>query len=179
MGGRIWVESKTGLGSRFNIEAPFDLAQDPGCAADPEPVRAMRGSRDLRILAVDDNAVNLLVLEQLLAAFDLSIDKAGSGAEALDRLAHVSYDLVLMDIQMPGMSGIEALQRLRGAAGPNQFIPVIALTADVASGGRERYIDFGFDDQASKPIQLNVLMETMSRVLAGATSAPKTAANAA
>ena len=88
-------------------------------------------------------------------------------------------DVIVMDIQMPGMSGIEALQRLRGAAGPNQFIPVIALTADLASGGRERYIDFGFDDQASKPIQLNVLMETMSRVLAGATSAPKTAANAA
>ncbi len=181
MGGRVWVESKTGLGSRFNIEAPFDFAQDPG-KAEPAPAAAsVEDPADLRILAVDDNAVNLLVLEQLLAAFDLSIDKASSGSEALDRLDHAPYDLVLMDIQMPGMSGIEVLQRLRATSGPNRAIPVIALTADVASGGRERYIALGFDDQASKPIQLNALIETMTRVLAAPSreTPAKAAANAA
>ena len=164
MGGRVWVESKTGLGSRFNIEAPFDLAQDPG-KAEPAPAAAsVEDPADLRILAVDDNAVNLLVLEQLLAAFDLSIDKASSGSEALDRLDHAPYDLVLMDIQMPGMSGIEVIQVLRQKPA-TATTPIIAVTALAMPGDRERCLLAGADDYLSKPLHMRGLLETILRYL--------------
>jgi CheY-like chemotaxis protein len=120
------------------------------------------------VLAVDDNAVNLLVLEQMLGAFGHHVVKAASGAEGLAAAAQAPFDVVLMDIQMPGMSGVEALKRLRAGGGPNARTPVVAVTADVVSGGRDRYCGLGFDDHASKPIQIAELMATIARALAGA-----------
>jgi CheY-like chemotaxis protein len=124
----------------------------------------------LRILAVDDNAVNLLVLEQVLTTFGHDVSKAASGPEALEALAAQPFDVVLLDIQMPEMTGIEVLELLRGADGPNRDAPVVALTADVTSGGRERYLGLGFTEHASKPIQIQEVMETIGRALAA--SAP-------
>ena len=106
------------------------------------------------MLAVDDNAVNLLVLDQLLASFGHEVAKASSGAEALEAMGTRRFDLVLLDIQMPGMTGVEVLQRLRADEGPNQDAPVVALTADVTSGGRRRYLELGFTEHSPKPIQI-------------------------
>jgi CheY-like chemotaxis protein len=117
---------------------------------------------------VDDNGVNLLVFEQLLTTFGHEVVKAASGPEALELAAAQPFDIVLMDIQMPGMSGIEALEALRAAPGPNRTTPVVAITADVTSGGRDRYLELGFDDHASKPIQIKTLTDAMARALAPA-----------
>jgi CheY-like chemotaxis protein len=76
------------------------------------------------------------------------------------------FDLILLDIQMPGMTGIEVLQRLRAGDGPNRDAPVVALTADVTSGGRRRYLELGFTEHSSKPIQIQELMESIARALA-------------
>ncbi|WP_421931983.1 ATP-binding protein [Phenylobacterium sp.] len=164
MGGRVWVESQLGHGSTFHVEAIFDLAQAPAAAA--EPVAEETPAADLDVLIVDDNPINLLVLQQILCAFGHRVEKAASGQAALDLLACRPFDLTLMDIQMPGMSGAQVLQRLRAGSGPNQAIPVIALTADVTSGGRAHYLELGFTEHTAKPIQIPALMSAMSRAMA-------------
>ncbi|WP_309605702.1 ATP-binding protein [Phenylobacterium sp.] len=174
MDGRIWAESRPGEGSTFHIELPLRLAT-PGTpratahrpAPTPEPAADLR---PLAVLAVDDNAVNLTVLDQLLSALGHEVTKAASGAEALQMLAQRPFDLVLMDIQMPGMTGIEALSLLRETPGANRAVPVIALTADVTSGGREHYRALGFTEHGAKPIEVRDLMEAMARALEPSTA---------
>jgi CheY-like chemotaxis protein len=121
---------------------------------------------NLQVLAVDDNAVNLLVLDQLLSSFGHEVAKVSSGAEALAALAVRPFDLILLDIQMPGMTGVEVLERLRAGDGPNRQAPVVALTADVTSGGRKRYLELGFTEHSPKPIQIEALMESITRAMA-------------
>ncbi|MBU1375090.1 MAG: response regulator [Alphaproteobacteria bacterium] len=166
MGGRVWVESELGQGSTFHVEIPLDVVQDAiGAAeADENEVQPMAVEM-LRVLAVDDNAVNLLVLDQLLTSLGHTVSKASSGAEALRALGDETFDLVLTDIQMPGLTGLDVLETLRAAPGPNQAIPVIALTADVTSGGRQRYLDQGFTEHAAKPIQLQDLLGAVVRAV--------------
>ncbi|MFC3068557.1 ATP-binding protein [Phenylobacterium soli] len=167
MGGRIWVESQLGLGSTFHIEVPLALSQ--GALRKPSPAKAPEEPEleaGLHVLCVDDNATNLLVLDQLLTSLGHAVVKAASGPEALEVMGAQAFDLVLLDIQMPGMSGVEVLQNLRATPGPNQRAPVVALTADVTSGGRTRYLELGFTEHASKPIQILDLTEAMARALA-------------
>jgi signal transduction histidine kinase/CheY-like chemotaxis protein len=168
MGGRIWATSQVGQGSRFHIELSLERAREDqvsGASAtpshEPGPPQA-----SLDVLIVDDNEINLLVLEQLLTAFGHRAVKAGSGATALEQLAVRPFDLVCMDIQMPGMSGIQALNQLRARPGPNRDVPVIALTADVTSGGRARYLSLGFDEHCAKPIQIPDLVDAIARAVA-------------
>ncbi len=161
MGGRLWAESKPGLGSTFHVELILPIGET-ALAASEAPAAPPSPGLPLSILAVDDNAVNLMVLDQILSAFGHHVSKAASGQEALDRLSVAAFDLVLMDIQMPGMTGIEALTALRGAPGPNQDTPVIAVTADVLTRDRKAYVDLGFDGQVSKPVQIAALMAELA-----------------
>jgi CheY-like chemotaxis protein len=110
--------------------------------------------------------VNLMVLDQLLTSFGHAVSKVSGGVEALTAMTVSHFDLILLDIQMPGMTGIEVLQRLRAGDGPNRDAPVVALTADVTSGGRRRYLELGFTEHSSKPIQIQELMESIARALA-------------
>ncbi|WP_421934327.1 ATP-binding protein [Phenylobacterium sp.] len=174
MGGRIWAASELGVGSVFHIELPLGLA-DPGqeLIGGEASVADEVDMPPLRILVVDDNSTNLLVLEQLLAAFGHETTRAQSGTEALAHLEAQVFDLVLMDIQMPGMTGIEALQKLRASNARNRLTPVVALTADVVSGGRDHYLGLGFSEHAAKPIQIPDLMRAIEAAIKTEAPEPK------
>jgi CheY-like chemotaxis protein len=134
--------------------------------------------RPLVILHVDDDPMNLRVVEEILGAFKHTAVKTTSGAEALTLLADQPFDVVLMDIHMPGMSGIEAVAKLRESPGPERNVPVIALTADVFTRRPEDYRALGFNDFVSKPILVSGLLDAIKR----AAEPPKdkvSAANAA
>jgi CheY-like chemotaxis protein len=120
----------------------------------------------LVILHVDDDPMNLRVVSEILTAFGFTGVQAGSGEEALDQLIGRRFDVVLMDIHMPRMSGIEVVRRLRASLGPERGTPVIALTADVLTRTRTEYLALGFDDFVTKPILVSRLLEGIHRVVA-------------
>jgi CheY-like chemotaxis protein len=117
--------------------------------------------RSLVVLHVDDDPMNLRVVEEILSAFGHLSIRAASGAEALERLAEQAFDVVLMDIHMPGMSGVEAVQRLRAMPAPARDTPVIALTADVVSRRPDDYRALGFNDFVAKPILVSGLLQAI------------------
>lgn len=105
------------------------------------------------VLIVDDEPVNRLVLSRMAEHFGARIVEAGSGADALAVLRGQPVDLVLLDIHMPQMSGVEVVERLRARPGPNRDTPVVAVTGDTTLDARE-YLAMGFDAYVSKPISL-------------------------
>ena len=119
--------------------------------------------RPLVVLHVDDDPMNLRVVEEILTAFHHVSVKAASGPEALKLVAERPFDVILMDIHMPGMSGIEAVERLRALPGPEHATPIIALTADVISRHPSEYRALGFDDFVAKPILVSGLLEAIKR----------------
>ena len=124
-------------------------------------------SRPLCVLAVDDDPMNLRVVEEILSAFGHTAVKAFSGEQALELLGRQRFDLVLMDIHMPGMSGVEVVRRLRASLGPERRTPVVALTADLVTRRPDEYRGLGFDAFVSKPILVSALREAIDRVKDG------------
>ena len=135
--------------------------------------------RPLVVLHVDDDPMNLRVVEEILGAFGHTSVKATSGADALRLAAEQPFDLALMDIHMPGMTGIETVRRLRESTGPEARLPVIALTADVFSRRPDEYRALGFNDFVSKPILVSGLLEAIKRAAAPPRDKKASAANAA
>ncbi|MBL8300289.1 MAG: response regulator [Rhodanobacteraceae bacterium] len=117
-----------------------------------------------KVLLVEDNAINRQVAQELLRDAGLSVDSAGTGLEALQRLELTPYDVVLMDVQMPEMDGMEATRRLKKDPRLAR-IPVIALTAHALASDRKRFLDAGMDDYLSKPIEESRLLRTLARWL--------------
>jgi len=178
MGGDIVVRSTPGRGSVFTLTFLADAAQSakPEPATDPEAVpRGVVRLRGARVLLTDDNAVNRQVVRLFLQPQGALLTEAANGQEALDRLAAKPFDLVLLDVHMPVMDGVEAIRRIRASAEPWRDIPVIALTADAMSGDRERLIGVGMSGYVSKPIDQGDLLSVIGRVLGhmpGGASAP-------
>ncbi|WP_119155587.1 ATP-binding protein [Caldimonas tepidiphila] len=175
MGGRIDAESVVGQGSTFRFCLPVQAA-DEGCEAAPEAASAPAVPAEPvlaghEVLVVEDNPVNQEVIGQMLRRLGCRVRLASSGAEGLGLLCEQRFELVLMDVQMPGMDGVEALEWLR--RGPCErfpfvnppSLPVIAVTANALGGDEQRFLALGFSDYLSKPFRQHQLAALLGRWL--------------
>jgi CheY-like chemotaxis protein len=114
-------------------------------------------------LLAEDNNVNQRVALAMLAKGGHEIDIANDGVEALMMASQKQYDVVLMDVQMPNMSGVDATRKIRRLPGPNADVPIIAMTANAMVGDRESYLAAGMNDYISKPIDPGMLSAAITR----------------
>jgi len=174
MGGDIaMVSSVAGQGTVFRATLVQDVAdwRPLGDIGSRPAVRAPRqdyvvsfGAPDANVLVVDDLASNLLVAEGLLAAYGVRVVTCMNGREALDQLrTEHPFDLVLLDHMMPGLDGIQTLRAMRALGGQARMVPVVAVTANAMAGMREKFLDMGFDDFLSKPLEMSKLDILMRR----------------
>ncbi|MCC3156617.1 PAS domain S-box protein [Hymenobacter sp. 15J16-1T3B] len=174
LGGHIWAESTPGQGSTFHVELPLPPAQQPAAAAPAAPPAA--GSLPpCRVLLAEDNAVNQLLAATLLRRWGATVDTAVNGLQALDLFERQRYDVVLMDIQMPGMDGVTAARHM--LAHPDAArarTPIVALTAHALPGEAARCRQAGFVSYISKPFQEAKLLATLQQLVAQPESAPPT-----
>jgi signal transduction histidine kinase/CheY-like chemotaxis protein len=175
MGGGIHVESTPGFGSAIHFTIRVQTV-DPAEIVEPSPRIHGLGSGGtsepeagppicLRVLLVEDNRVNQLLAMSLLKKLGCVIELAEHGGKALECLRREPFDLVLMDVSMPEMDGLEATQRIRaGEGGPDaQETLIVAMTANAAAGDREQCLDAGMDDYLSKPIEQRELANLLMR----------------
>ena len=165
MGGSISVDSELSRGTAIYISAPFFRVEaTPGTLLFPqEGMDEDIGHR--RVLVVEDERTNRLAICRLLQSLGHSVKWASNGLDALQYLAMEEYDLILMDIQMPVMNGIEATTRIREtkSLGRKKSIPIVALTAHAMSGDREAFLKAGMNDYLSKPVDLAELKRVLVR----------------
>lgn len=171
-GGNVVLESEVGRGSRFTVSLPWNqtiAADSPGStiAAITTPVAdAMITTAGTTVLLVEDNETNIITIADYLSAQDYQVILAHNGNEALDQASQTQPDIILMDIQMPGMDGLETICRLR-ADELTARTPIIALTALAMPGDRDRCMQVGANDYLSKPVKLHHLIEKIEALVNG------------
>jgi CheY-like chemotaxis protein len=166
MGGTMSAESAgPGRGStfRFSIRAPEASVPRPAPASSAfDPGTAER--HPLRILLAEDNLVNQKLALRLLAQMGYRADVASDGVEAIEAVERHPYDVVLMDVQMPEMDGLEASRRLVQRAPEGHRPRIVAMTANATQGDREMCIEAGMDDYLTKPIRVDQLVAALTNV---------------
>lgn len=164
-GGRIGVESATGLGSQFWFEVPVRPAEDAPQAVEAKPASNNFIARSLKILVAEDNKVNQQVIIGYLHHLGQNVTLAENGLVAVQKAQEAPFDLVLMDMQMPVMDGIEAARNLRASHGPSRAAPIIALTANASEQDREACLQAGMNGFRSKPITLAALSALLQQTI--------------
>jgi PAS domain S-box-containing protein len=165
MGGEVSFRSEEGQGSTFWLEIAAPVAK----AAVQAPDAAGDILAGVRVLVVEDNATNRLIATKLLENLGASVETAEDGYLGVEAAGHGGFDLILMDVQMPGIDGVEATRRIRAMGGDTAATPIIALTANVLAHQRRAYLDAGMDGVVGKPIMPETLLAEIARVVADQT----------
>ncbi|QUD89131.1 GAF domain-containing hybrid sensor histidine kinase/response regulator [Phenylobacterium montanum] len=162
MGGAIGVESAAGRGSRFwfRIAAPLDTSRLKLAGGDGA-VDAGGALSGLKLLVADDHAANRELARLVLLGLGAEVAEAQDGEEAVERATGAPFDVILMDLRMPRLDGLAAMQRIRRSDGPNRTAPILAFTADVDANVAARLKEAGFDALVAKPLNLHALIETV------------------
>ena len=171
MGGTIHVESTTGKGTRFEVvlEFPIDAEADTvqETQVPPEEEETASPLSGMKFLCAEDNAINAEILEMLLEANGASCTICANGQEIVDAFASVKpgdYDMILMDVQMPVMDGLEATRRIRSSENPlGKTIPILAMTANAFLEDMQKSREAGMDEHLSKPVDISALEQTVKR----------------
>jgi two-component system, sensor histidine kinase len=166
MGGRMWVTSEPGVGSTFAFTVRVEAASalGPDAPARPAPDLPSVAARPVRILVAEDNPVNQLVAKRMLQTLGCEVDQADNGAEALAALARRTYDVLLLDVQMPEVDGFEVARRLVAEYPRPQDRPwIIAVTANAVQGDRDLCLQAGMDDYLTKPVRPAELAAALQR----------------
>lgn len=172
-----WVDASAPAPLRHNqIEmAIVDAFNDHPQVSEPETVLPTDGNATGHILLAEDNASNQLLFQTLLKKAGYKVDTVVNGFEAVKAVRQQSYDLILMDGQMPEMSGVEAARRIRSEGGPQSSIPIIALTANTMKGDKEAYLRAGMNDYLAKPIEFDQFFDKVAKWTRETRTATKTA----
>jgi CheY-like chemotaxis protein len=163
MGGTILVESEKGVGSTFSFELTFEKCEDQYVVDSIEHSGHYDALKSIRILVVEDDAMNQMLISAILEKNDIMYDFAFNGQEALNKLKEYSFDLVLMDIQMSVMDGISTTEYIRKKM--QSTIPIIALTANASKEDERIYLDAGMDGHISKPFKKAELFSKMIELM--------------
>jgi len=166
MGGKIGIESEYGQGSTFTISIPIvEGSAENVKKSRVDKIDQLLSAPDARVLITDDNEFNLRVASGLLGIMDIEAETADSGFEAIELIKRNDYEIVFMDHMMPGMDGIEAVREIRKLGGKYEDLTIIALTANAIGNVREMYMENGFSDFVSKPIDVNKLFAIVKKYL--------------
>jgi len=168
LGGNIWVKSEPGVGSRFSVSVTVAPSNGLPSHLTRLDRRADKGEQNGHwILVVEDDPFGLQLLTRILTARGYHVESASTGADALGYLAMQRFDLVLLDIQLPGLSGIDVAERIRSGQvkGCSADLPLIAVTAYAMRGDRTRFLKLGFDDYVSKPFDRTDLLTKIDEKL--------------
>jgi signal transduction histidine kinase/ActR/RegA family two-component response regulator len=171
MGGDIGVKSEPGSGAEFSVKLPLAEIALPSSSDSAGPTLLSSGGHQPRILVVDDVETNRVLLEAFLRRHGFDAEIAEDGEAAVRLALAQRYDAILMDLQMPGLDGYAATGRIRAAESAGRHTPIIALTASIARGTREKCLAAGMDEFLTKPLDLGELRSLLRPILTPAAPA--------